>query len=160
MFFPFYQASALSDLRLAEKISSRLQENNVSTEIATWKDLGELKAKFANCDCFLATRFHSVLLAVQAKVPFLALSYARKIFSFMTENDLENFVIPVEKISLDLLKERWELLWREKDSLKEKLGQVRRKQQHLARRHFELIAASLEGSAFPSQLCRTENTTN
>jgi len=159
LFFPFYQTGALSDLRLAERINSRLQKNNVSTEISTWKGLGELKAKLANCDGFLATRFHSALLAVQAKVPFLALSYAPKIFNFMAENDLENFVIPVEKISLDLLKERWLLLWREKENLKEILSQIRRKQQHLARFHFELTAASLKGFAFPPQLRQIEKLT-
>jgi len=160
LFFPFYQTSALSDLRLAERINSRLQKTNVSTEIATWKALGELKTKFANCDGFLATRFHAVLLAVQTKVPFLALSYAPKIFNFMAENDLENFVIPIEKISLELLKEKWELLWKQKETLKEKLTQVRRKQHSLARLHFELTAASLEGSTFPPQILQTEKITD
>lgn len=139
LFFPFYQASSWSDLRAFKSVRSRIERPGFPVEICCWKTLGELGAKIAACDGFIGTRLHSVFLAVQAGVPTLALSYARKAWNFMSENGLGEHAVPVEEVSPEILRERWDILWKERNLVKAKLAAVCQNEQRLARRHFDLV---------------------
>lgn len=143
LFFPFYEASSWSDLRAFESVRRRIRRPGFPVEVCRWQILGELRAKIAACDGFIGTRLHSVFLAVQAGVPTLTLSYASKAWNFMSENGLEEYVVPVEMASPEMLRERWDLLWRERTLVKEKLAAVYESEQHLARRHFDLVFQAL-----------------
>ena len=61
----------------------------------------------------------------------------------MRENGLGEFVIPVEALSAEVLRERWDLLWKERNAVKEKLAAICRKEKRRARRHFDLVFQAL-----------------
>ncbi len=138
-FFPFYEASAWPDRRALEDVMARRRDVDLPVETVRWENHADLRRQIAACHAFIGVRFHSVLLAVQAGVPVLAISYAEKTANFMTENGLGRFVIRYEDVTAEGLLERWRRLWRERTTLKAELAGICAMQKAVAERHFDLI---------------------
>lgn len=143
LFFPFYDASAWPDTRALTSMLGRIQDADFFVEVCRWRDLTNLRQKISNCDAFVGTRLHSILLSVQASVPVLAISYAEKAWRFMTENQLGQYVIRIEDASSHSLKERWDLIWKERERVRKIFAAVSGTQKRLALRHFDLILQTL-----------------
>ena len=105
----------------------------------------EIRESISGCGAFLGTRYHSVLLAVQQKVPVLALSYDQKTEKFMKQAGLDEFLIKVENISLELLMEKWRKLILAKEELIQAYNGICREQRRLALRHFDLVEQAVMG---------------
>ncbi|MDH4195906.1 MAG: polysaccharide pyruvyl transferase family protein [Candidatus Aminicenantes bacterium] len=138
-FFPFYEASAWPDTRALAGVLVRTGVLGIPVDIRSWANLTDLRHQIATCDAFIGVRFHSVLLAAQAGVPVLAISYAEKTANFMTENGLGQFVVRYEDVTAGGLKERWRLLWEERIAIKAELARLCAAQKALAARHFDLV---------------------
>jgi hypothetical protein len=143
-FFPFYEASAWPDSRALAGILARMGGPVFPVETRLWADLADLRREVAACDALVGVRFHSVLLAAQAGVPVLAISYAEKTANFMTENGLGRFFLRYEEVTAGALKERWDRLWGERAALRLELAQVCAAEKVLAERHFDLVLRVLD----------------
>jgi hypothetical protein len=146
-FFPFYEASAWPDTRALDEVMARRPGSGFPVETLRWASLSDLRRKIAACDAFIGVRFHSVLLAVQAGVPVLAISYAEKTANFMTENGLGRFVVRYEDVTAEGLLERWRLLWKERVALKSELARVCATEKALAEHHFDQVLKVLAPSS-------------
>jgi colanic acid/amylovoran biosynthesis protein len=61
----------------------------------------EIKSVFANLDYLIGTRFHSVIFAVTAGVPAVAIEYEHKTSGIMQDLDLGQWVVPMEDVTAD-----------------------------------------------------------
>ncbi|UCE19702.1 MAG: polysaccharide pyruvyl transferase family protein [Gemmatimonadota bacterium] len=144
IFFPFCEEEHQSDFPAYDKLSSKLEPHSIRIEIYRCQNFSELKSQIAQCDLFLGTRFHSVLLATQQNVPVLAISYEEKAYKFMKEVGLEEYVIQIEELSFELLKHKWEQLYRNRESIQQNLNIIKQQQADLASRYFDLIVQAVE----------------
>jgi polysaccharide pyruvyl transferase WcaK-like protein len=145
-FFPFCEAEHQSDLPAYERLAADLDKDSVRIEKRSFWTLAGLRSQIAECDMFLGTRFHSVLLAVQESVPTLALSYGGNALRFMKMIGKEEFVIRVEDLDFEGLRRRWERLSERRAEVRIALSAATERQAKRAFKHFDLISAALDGS--------------
>jgi polysaccharide pyruvyl transferase WcaK-like protein len=139
IFFPFCEEEHQSDLPIYNRLVSDLVPHSHLIDIYRYHKFYDLRRYIAQCDLFLGTRFHSVLLSAQQYVPVLALSYEEKTYKFMKQVGLEEYVIRTEELTFELLKHRWKRLYASKESLREHLKIIKQQETNLALAHFELI---------------------
>ena len=84
----------------------------------------EIKWLCGRMELFVGTRMHSNIFALSLGVPTLAVAYQPKTWGIMASLGLEDFVIPIEKLTVDALTERFEALSRENSRIREHLRRV------------------------------------
>ncbi len=67
----------------------------------------EVKAVFASCTYVVGTRMHSVIFALTSRVPALAIAYERKTVGIMSSFGLQEYVIPMERVTSELLEQKF-----------------------------------------------------
>ena len=72
------------------------------------------------------------------------MSYGENAYKFMKEVDLEEYVIRIEELSFELLKYKWEKLYRNKESIKQNLKIIKQQQTNLASGHFDFIVQAVD----------------
>lgn len=88
--FPF-QIGHEGDLVECEYLRERINSNKVV--IVDTANLYNFLSSFNKMDYFVAMRYHSVLLSIIFKKPFMAISYHPKVISMMEENSLSQYLI-------------------------------------------------------------------
>lgn len=118
-----------NDLTESQKIFSALsgQSNVHILEM----DLlpGELKYIYSKMDYFIGTRMHSNIFSLSEYVPCLAISYDNKTDGIMEMIDESQYVIKIDEISTDILKEKFNRLITDKSyapSLESKIEQIKK----------------------------------
>lgn len=81
----------------------------------------QIKGICGRMDFFVGTRMHSNIYALSMNVPTLAIAYQPKTRGIMEQFYLEKFVLPIEDLSLSLFKEKFELLIKEQNKIREGL---------------------------------------
>jgi polysaccharide pyruvyl transferase WcaK-like protein len=62
------------------------------------KNIEEFLEYMAQCSFFLANRFHSIVLALILKIPFIAIDHHIKVHNFLSDNNLEKFSIKADEL--------------------------------------------------------------
>jgi len=142
VFFPFCETPHLEDTSAFQRLVAKLPPDSLHFPIdeCRYRSFTDLRSLMRNCDLFLGTRFHSVLLAVQQVVPVLAISYGQKTTHFMKQVGLAEYEIGMEELTLDDLKQKWLRLYSNKASIREELREITRRQTALAAEHFQLVS--------------------
>jgi polysaccharide pyruvyl transferase WcaK-like protein len=142
VFFPFCETPHFEDKSAFQRLVSKLPPDSLHIPIdeCQYSSFTDLRLLMRNCDLFLGTRFHSVLLAVQQVVPVLAISYGQKTTHFMKQVGLSEYEISMEDLTLDDLKQKWLRLYSNKASIREELQHITRQQTALATEHFHLVS--------------------
>lgn len=148
VFFPFCETPQFEDTLAFQRLVSKLPPDSLHIPIDECKygSFTDLRLLMRNCDLFLGTRFHSVLLAVQQVVPVLAISYGQKTTHFMKQVGLSEYEIGMEELNLDDLKKKWLQLYSNKASIREELREITRRQTALAAEHFHLVSQVIGAS--------------
>jgi polysaccharide pyruvyl transferase WcaK-like protein len=63
----------------------------------------EILSLISQCDLMIVCRYHSAIFAISAQVPFVTLSYSRKVSSAARMAGLDNYVIDLSKIEVGQL---------------------------------------------------------
>ncbi|MBN1274030.1 MAG: polysaccharide pyruvyl transferase family protein [Candidatus Aminicenantes bacterium] len=145
VFFPFCTESEQTDIKAFRTVRSGLGIKNFPLSLVIPTGFSNLRESIGRCGAFLGTRYHSVLLAVQQKVPVLALSYDQKTEKFMKQAGLDEFFIKVEDMTLNLLMEKWRKLILAKKELIQAYSGICREQRRLALRHIDLVEQAVLG---------------
>jgi len=106
----------------------------------------EIAAIYSNLHYLVGTRFHSVIFALSAGVPALAIEYEHKTSGIMKDLGLERWVLPIEAVTCDRLLSLFELLIRESESYTKKLREIMPKYVESAREGSALIADAFRRS--------------
>jgi colanic acid/amylovoran biosynthesis protein len=84
----------------------------------------EIKSVFAGLDYLVGTRFHSVIFALTARVPAIAVEYEHKTSGIMQDLGLEEWVIPIEAVTAAELVSRFDRLQHAHSSYVKRLNSV------------------------------------
>jgi len=126
IFFPQVTGpTAKEDDRVASRrIVAKM--GNPSSAIVIEKPLlpNILKAAYGLMDIFIATRMHSAIFAISMKVPTLLIGYLHKVMGLAQMLSLEEWVIDLRSVTENVLWERLEALWLNKDILREHLRNI------------------------------------
>lgn len=100
-------------------------------------DCQELKYVISNCDYLIAARTHASIAGYSSMVPTLVIGYSVKSKGIALDifGEYENYVIPVDKITPDLLLEKFKFMTENEDKIKkilnEKIPEYKEKSENL-----------------------------
>lgn len=105
--------SSHEDDRKAIKDVLNNLNNTENVEVIEEMDLNcrDLKFLYGQVDYLIGTRFHSVIFSISSNTPAIAISYGgNKGEGIMKEIGLQDFEIPIEKVSFSVLTQKFEEL--------------------------------------------------
>lgn len=82
---------------------------------------GLLKSAFGKMDLFLGTRMHSNIFALSQHVPVLMIGYNHKTIGIAQELGLEQWVVDINQMDEEALLKKLDLLWEQREQVREKL---------------------------------------
>jgi hypothetical protein len=104
---------------------------------------------YSGLDFFIGTAYHSILFALQAGVPAIAIDYAPKVRHFMQDVGLERYLLaPHESHKLPHLVAE---VWAQHTKLAEKIQNIARKLHQQARHNMATLRKIIEQHATPQQ---------
>jgi polysaccharide pyruvyl transferase WcaK-like protein/coenzyme F420-reducing hydrogenase beta subunit len=91
-----------NDFRICDDLRRRLEGSAVEFVL---KDLrpSALRETIGRCDVFVASRFHSMISALCTGTPCVVTSWGHKYAEVMREFGLEDYVVPSERLTFDIL---------------------------------------------------------
>lgn len=123
LFFPFYKSAWQDDARHAREVARQLRLPAHVLELNC--PAGMVKGLQGLCDLFVGVPMHSTIFAMGAGVPTLGLAYADKMQDFFHTVQLDNLVMPVDRVGMpdgaEMLHEAISLLFNERDGIRAKL---------------------------------------
>jgi polysaccharide pyruvyl transferase WcaK-like protein len=111
------------DREVASKIASTLEKLN-QTELTDKVKLvhtdtpGKLFDQLCNVSFVVASRLHGILLSNLCCLPVLAISYDRKVDTYMSDSGLNDYLLDIRGVDTQLLLERFELLINRSQAIK------------------------------------------
>jgi polysaccharide pyruvyl transferase WcaK-like protein len=102
IYFFEFNAGTESDLDNFTEILNMIdQKLRSKIKIIRWKEenLEEFLGYMSQCSFFLANRFHSIVLALILKIPFIAIDHHIKVHNFLSDNNLEKFSVKSDELS-------------------------------------------------------------
>jgi len=127
VFYSFCNEPHQNDFEMFELIEKRFADHHAKVMNFSYTDLAELRNSIASCDAFIGTRYHAVLLAVQAGVPTVGLSYEQKTINFMSDIGADAFALDIARINEGDLMHAWAKLTATRQQYKDQLqGLVKR----------------------------------
>lgn len=80
----------------------------------------------SRCFALIGMRYHSNIFAAKAGVPFIAIGYEDKMFGFMQQWELIDYLLYIDHLSLDILCSKWNQLVCNHERYKYKLKKLRK----------------------------------
>lgn len=100
IFIPQVTATKGDDDRItSRKVYSYMEQQKSASVVENTTDHHHIKAMYNELDVLLGTRFHSVIFSLTSYVPVLAIEYEHKTSGIMHDLKLDEWVIPIEKVT-------------------------------------------------------------
>jgi len=139
------------DDRVAGRRIQKLLTNSGDVEFLSEQfTLYEIASIYSDLNYLVGTRFHSVIFALTAGVPSLAIEYEHKTSGIMKDLGLERWVLPMEDVTSDRLMALFELLVRDREAYVRKLRDVLPSYVERAREASRIIEAKYRCSQYAS----------
>lgn len=122
-----FQQGEKSDSELHRKIISQISNKNHVEHFPHIISTKDLLTHFSKAKFIFGMRMHSVICAMKAGKPFIAISYSRKIDSLIKDSGLEDYLVPYKHLSQALLKKLFIILKDKESIVKTKLQQLNKK---------------------------------
>jgi polysaccharide pyruvyl transferase WcaK-like protein/coenzyme F420-reducing hydrogenase beta subunit len=91
-----------NDFRICDDLRKRLEGSGAEFILEDLRP-SALRALIGRCDVFVASRFHSMISALCTCTPSVVTSWGHKYTEVMREFGLEDYVVPSERLSFDIL---------------------------------------------------------
>lgn len=111
----------------------------------------EVVALLARCDLMIGMRLHSLVLAVDAGIPFVALPYVQKVWDFVTAMGVESHAYAAEEFEVSAVVSSCEALLSNRDAAVALLAERRAAMRQAAAVSPEIARSILEGNAQPDR---------
>ncbi len=100
VFIPFQalESEKENDVAVAKRIAAKLSSQADVTVLEENLAPGKIQEVIAGCDLLVGMRLHSVVIAAQAGVPVVALSYDPKVSALMERVGMPEFDLPLRKL--------------------------------------------------------------
>ncbi len=139
IFFPFSGVSHFNDNIMYEYVSAQVGKFHKRIQCYSYNSINDLKQGIALCDAFVGTRFHSIIFAIQACVPTIAMSYDWKAKNFLSEAGLGDYTLQVRDITIEKLLGAWDNMRLNYLNYFEDLKELNKKYYTLSLRHFDTL---------------------
>ncbi len=96
------------DREVQARIVKRMQASQSVWSLETEYDHFEIKGIYENMNYVVGTRMHSVIFALTANIPVIAIAYEHKTQGIMEEQGLGNRVVDITRLSLKKLQDLFE----------------------------------------------------
>ena len=143
VFFPFSGVSHFNDNIMYERIADEMEKRGKHISRYAYANISDLKAQIATCDAFVGTRFHSIVFAIQACVPTIAISYDWKAKNFMTEAGFGDYALQVDGLRLETLLGAWDVLRLNHSQYCARLRDLNKQYHALSLKHFDTLTNAL-----------------
>jgi len=124
LFMPQCIMPELNDIAAAEQVAERVGETKDVVVLREDYSPEELKTLYGLMDVFVGVRMHANIFALGAGTPVLAIAYEPKTRGIMQMLDLERFVVNIDEVSADILKEKFDRLLEQQDEVRVHLEEV------------------------------------
>lgn len=116
------QRPKLDDVRVAREVFEAARDKESIRLITEVEPAPRLKGIIAACDIMIAARYHSLVAALSAGVPAIALSWHDKYQELMGLFGQERYVCDLASLSVGELKERVDALWSEREDVRREIN--------------------------------------
>ena len=125
--FPQVQgpSSVEDDLIPSQRVYEQVKQRDRVFLIQNVLSIEHLISAYGLMDIFLGTRLHSSVLAMTQGVPVLAIAYQPKVCGVMESVGLQAWVVPIEMVSADLLRQRLAELWEQREAVRAMIAKAR-----------------------------------
>jgi polysaccharide pyruvyl transferase WcaK-like protein len=159
LFVPFYSSGGAVDSRnrktptrlfssgdnvFAEEVAARIRAGDRVRILARSYSPEELLTIIGRCKALVGVPYHSVVFASSRNVPVIGINYVSKVGRYLRILGLEEFAVD-PRASVDLLTEKFDRLWRERDRIAQQLRSRNDELRVLADRNIRIIRNVLLG---------------
>lgn len=96
-----FQEGTGADSILHKKIIRKVKGKERIKYFKKTKNQEELFKTFSEANIVLAMRLHSIITAIKAHTPFIAISYAEKVEDFLKDAELNDYMMTMEDVSFE-----------------------------------------------------------
>lgn len=107
------------DERITKELHARVGDPAV--KMCRMTDPRHIKHMMKDLDAFVGSRMHSNILALGAGTPVMAIAYQPKTTGIMNMAGMSDYVLDINTISVESMKETFRRLWLERNSVREQL---------------------------------------
>jgi len=122
VFFPQLYGNS-DDIPLINKIIKMVDKKDAVKILSKEFNSEIQQAIISQMDLFIGNRYHSVIFALKGKIPTVCLAYEHKSIGIMDAVKLDRFVIKIDDLSYEILIDKINLAWREREKIKNILKQ-------------------------------------
>ena len=144
LFVPMCPGGDQEDDRVAGLIRDQMDHREKAHILGEEVSPSLLKGLMGQAELVLAMRTHAGMLAADAGVPLVSISYQGKGEGFMEEVGLSRHVLPVEAVNRENLLELVLLAWRDRDAIRNQLAARALELRRRAQENSELVRAMIE----------------
>lgn len=117
-----------------------IENSNISAEIINFENNPtEVLNEFQKANLAICMRLHAIIVAIITQTPFIAISYAKKIDTFLKYANLEELLINENEISVKLLEEKQKYIESHKTEILEKMHNFIKKSKNKFEAEREII---------------------
>lgn len=111
-FFSMCSEGGQSDLPIYQMLNNEFSKTDLGNInlVDTAQDISSFEDELEKMDFFVGTRLHSIVLSTKLSIPTLAIAYSEKVEYYMDQLDCEYLSIPVEKIELSEMADKFEYM--------------------------------------------------
>jgi colanic acid/amylovoran biosynthesis protein len=147
MVIPQVTADRDDDRVVGRRLASRLPAHEHLALVEDELDFREISSLYAALDLLVGTRFHSVIFALCAGVPCLAIEYEHKTSGILRDLGLGEWCLPIEELRGADLISMFDRLASERHALKPRIAAAVAAARRHAERGADLIASHFHGLA-------------
>lgn len=164
VFIPFYASGGSVDTgnyktprrfftsrgrEFAKKIHRLIKhKRNVKILQRTYKP-EEIVAIISKCKALIGVPYHSIVFASSQNVPVVGINYVSKVGRYMKMLGLEDYLIPAkirDGVSLEILKQKFDQLWQNKEQISRQLETKNRQLRELSSTNIRILKDLLQAT--------------
>jgi polysaccharide pyruvyl transferase CsaB len=118
-----FQKGKDQDRKLHREISENIKDKT-KVEMVYIKDINQTFDGLNDIEFIIGMRFHSILSAIKINKPFIAINYATKLKDCLDYLDLKEYLLEMEEINQEKLKEKYRMIKQEEKAFKNQMQKV------------------------------------
>ncbi len=133
-----------NDLVICKKVYDLVENKEKCKNLDTEMPPREIREYIARCDMLIASRFHAMISSLYKNVPVFLIGWSHKYKEVLDMFGLGNYAVDYKLLSLELLKEKFELFENDLDKLRVKITENLDTVKASSMKNIDIIVAALE----------------
>jgi polysaccharide pyruvyl transferase CsaB len=149
-FVPFQIGGGEDDRTGPELIMQEIEIRGNVRLVSEIYSPAEMMGFLSQMDVVVGEKLHSLIFAINSRVPLLGISYQEKIEGLFKEIGRENWCIKLEELGADILIDRFNEIWRENIQIRSELETVFKIMKARSAVNFDILMRVLSGGSHSS----------